>query len=764
MKDKSIISAVFAAILGLSGLISSAAEWQWSVPVESMINGETDKPPRAFLWIPPGCKKVRAVVVGQHNMEEEPILEHPKFRAALAEIGFAEVWITPSIDLGFNAKKGAGIHFEAMSKALAMESGYSELETAPIIPIGHSASSGFPWAFAAWNPARTLAVMSVSGSFPYYKSAAVPDVPVPGLVTLGDYEGASRKLAEAYSLRSSRPRLPLSAIGEMGGGHFEASDRKVEYLALYLKKVAKYRLSSDGKILTLDPSTQGWLVDRWRQDDPPKAPAAPVGKYDGDTKEAFWYFDEELALTTEKFQSFQRGKKAQLLGYVQDGKVVEQNPNLHAQVRLRFMPLEDGISFKLSGTFLDTVPQGRPEWWSGLPKGSTIAHGDGPITITRICGPIVQTGPDTWKIQFYRMGMDNKKRSNEIWLSASHPGDDVYKRSVQQSVMNIPIRNNEGKEQHITFPSIPDQAAGPRSLKLNAKSDADVPVCFYVREGPAEIEGDKLKISELPPRSRMPVKVTVVAWQYGRSSGSKLKTAEPVERTFKIGTGPDINLAPVWAKAKEAILALEAAEAENAAKAVRAAETAPNTISFNICKDVEMRPSDLAGAESRVGNWNNIKDLQKGTSVTLGKVLDKSGAVVPGMKVAMKGGNGARSFDGWGEINDEMMFRGLYDQFDGEPTTIEITGVPYAKYDVYFYRGDDGEQRAGKFKIGDVERVIKGGRGNPCADGTEYAEGFNFTKFENITGAVLKASFTATFAGDKAQRNKVVGFQIVERK
>jgi hypothetical protein len=30
----------------------------------------------------------------------------------------------------------------------------------------------------------------------------------------------------------------------------------------------------------------------------------------------------------------------------------------------------------------------------------------------------------------------------------------------------------------------------------------------------------------------LPIKVTVVAWQWGRSSEPKLKTAEPVERSF----------------------------------------------------------------------------------------------------------------------------------------------------------------------------------------------------------------------------------------
>jgi hypothetical protein len=70
-----------AAIVGvLAVLPARCAEWQWSVP---MGNG------RAFLWIPPNCKQVRAVVVGQNNMIKQGILErqlgsagNPKLKTA----------------------------------------------------------------------------------------------------------------------------------------------------------------------------------------------------------------------------------------------------------------------------------------------------------------------------------------------------------------------------------------------------------------------------------------------------------------------------------------------------------------------------------------------------------------------------------------------------------------------------------------------------------------------------------------------------------
>jgi hypothetical protein len=91
-----------------------------------------------------------------------------------------------------------------------------------------------------------------------------------------------------------------------------------------------------------------------------------------------------------------------------------------------------------------------------------------------------------------------------------------------------------GADQQITFPEIPDQKAGAVSLALHAVSDAGLPVHYYVREGPASVENGTLTFTPIPPRSKFPVEVTVVAWQWGRSASPEVKTATPVTRTFVI--------------------------------------------------------------------------------------------------------------------------------------------------------------------------------------------------------------------------------------
>jgi hypothetical protein len=147
---------------------------------------------------------------------------------------------------------------------------------------------------------------------------------------------------------------------------------------------------------------------------------------------------------------------------------------------------------------------------------------------------VEKLGQDTFAICFNRLSMPVDRRMGDIWLVASQNGDSKYKGAVEQALMKIPFRLTEGEEQKIRFPEIPDQKAGTKLLALNGVSSAGVPVYYYVREGPAEVDGDVLKFTKIPPRTKFPVKLTVVAWQYGRTVEPKLKSAEPVERSFFI--------------------------------------------------------------------------------------------------------------------------------------------------------------------------------------------------------------------------------------
>ena len=57
---------------------------------------------------------------------------------------------------------------------------------------------------------------------------------------------------------------------------------------------------------------------------------------------------------------------------------------------------------------------------------------------------------------------------------------------------------------------------------------------YYVVAGPAELPGSRLTFTKIPASSRYPVKVTVVAYQWGRTIAPLVQSAEPVEQTFWI--------------------------------------------------------------------------------------------------------------------------------------------------------------------------------------------------------------------------------------
>lgn len=532
--EKSLFILFFSTSLCLA---SSAQVWQWSVAVDSVISSETNTYPQAFLWIPENCKQVRGVVFTQHNMVEEGMLEHPLFRKTMSELSIAEVWITPGINMSFDFTKDAGEDFIYMMKLLADVSGYKELEHAPIIPLGHSAYATFPWNFAAWNPERTLALVSVHGDAPQtnltgYGAANVNwgnrNIDgVPSLFIMGEYEWWEDRIKPAFDYIEKHPNSVISSFADAGHGHFDYSDEMIEYVCMFIKKAAQKRLPQSMPVhkpdvlINIKPQ-QGWLMDRWHKDSLPQAAAAPYADYKGDRRYASWVFDKQMADATEKFYAKARKKKNQYIGFKQNGEIIRPDKS-HANYNLTFIPLSDGISFNLRAFFADTSRMKPVEYYAKTP-----------LTIERICGPVKKINDTTFQISFYRMGFNNPKRSNDIWLLASNKGDDTYKSAVQQLAMRFPLVNKEGAEQRIIFPKIGNIKQGVKSITLAASSSAGIPVYYYVKEGPAEIKTNKLEFRKIPIRSKYPIKVTVVAWQYGKGSGDKIKSAEPVEQSFYI--------------------------------------------------------------------------------------------------------------------------------------------------------------------------------------------------------------------------------------
>ncbi|MCD8313863.1 MAG: hypothetical protein LUC24_06855 [Bacteroidales bacterium] len=514
----------------------TCAEWQWSVKLPGVVSEETGAPSEAFLWIPADCERVKAVVIGTHNMDEEPLFENPFFRHDLAKSDVAIIWITPLWDYAWDISSGCQEAFEKMMADLAEVSGYDELAYAPVVPLGHSAMATYPWNFAAWNPERTLAVISYHGDSPRTNLTGYGGANlewgrtrnidgIPGLMVEGEFEWWEARVNPALAFRIMYPESCISFLCDAGRGHFDITSRTARYIALFIRKAIEQRMpdiegiTGPVELRKLSPM-DGWLAQRW-SDSPDRPAAAPYASYKGDPHDAFWYFDSEMANLTEAIYKESIGKKRHYLGFAQNDTLLSYHPENHVSMEAAFEPEADGLTFRLKAVHTDSTRNFLSD-----------KHPSGDPTILRTCGPVEKVSDTTFTVRFYRMGLDNVRRANEIHMVAFQDCDSEYKASVQEVCIHIPYRITEGRTQTIDFPAIPDVTVGTESIELNATSDSGLPVYYYVKYGPAVIHDNELTFTKIPPRSKFPVEVSVVAWQYGIVD--RYRTAKPVERTFRI--------------------------------------------------------------------------------------------------------------------------------------------------------------------------------------------------------------------------------------
>lgn len=184
-------------------------------------------------------------------------------------------------------------------------------------------------------------------------------------------------------------------------------------------------------------------------------------------------------------------------------------------------------------------------------------------------------------------------------------------------------------------------------------------------------------------------------------------------------------------------------------------------------------------------NWNTHNVVASGSASTL---KDNSGATVAGLSFTHTMGDGGVANAGSAAVNHTALYSGWHDKFGGTAAALNVSGIPYARYDVYVYVRDDAVDRAGRVTLGSTTYFVSGiygsGAGNPLSDGTGYlrstdtaadfvsgsttqydyttiAKG-NYVKFDSVTGGSFSLSYSAVDTTPTADRLKVVGFQIVD--
>jgi hypothetical protein len=548
---------------GVTHVVSATSQrdvWQWSV--EAPLD-KHKREAKAFLWIPPGAERVRGIFFGQQVILEKAVFEDPHIRAACAREKLAIVFVVPG-RIGYDdfdpkkaQEKGEGISkgeatYNKIIDDLADKSGYSELIHAPFITIGHSGGALWAWRMAYWQPDRCFGVIGLRAAPigpPSHDSKAQLSG-VPALVITGQFETWDTDQgniehhwrwcrADILAWRAKWKNFLGSVLVTPGAGHFNWGENTARYVSMFIEKAAQARIPEGNPPRDQPPVLKqlnekcGWLTDNTLTT-PSNFNSASFDHFKGDPTMAFWHLDEELARANEAFGQT-HGKKLQLVTPIdKNGDPVK--PGWISTAELK--PEADGVTYKVKASFVKETP----EVFTYPNPPHVIDHVDtnksGSIKFRLIggwAGGGEQVDATTFRVTYDRFTLAKKQPG--LMIMAFHPGDDDYLYAEQPFTIKLPKFNKEGKDQGISFDAIPNQKVGSGPMTLSAKSnsgDKDLAVRFCAIEGPITIDGNKVSFTEIPPRTKFPIQVTIAAYQWGRAVEPKVKSAETVYQSFLI--------------------------------------------------------------------------------------------------------------------------------------------------------------------------------------------------------------------------------------
>lgn len=507
--------------------------FQYRIPVGTG-RGERD----AFLWIPARAQHVRGVVMGGMTLMEREMAKDPLIRRACADQQLAIIFL----------KCGLGrADVQDVLDTFAEASGYRELSVAPLLFVGHSAGGPQAKTRASEMASRCFGLVQYRGGTPGGDSPLPPGIP--SLMMVGQFDefgGTMRTEAGRESWEGGRDAMAVyrrqnarhlaSIVIEPGAGHFAWSGRNARYLATFIRKAAQARIPVEwpGDVAAPVPLSQidpakGWLTDL-TIDSPAEIPASPYTEYEGDRVNTAWHFDREMAEATVAYHADGFGKKDQFIRW--------GDPHwVDGGARFFFTKLKwvgDGQMFEVDPVYADRYPSqynGRGPRW---PKaGEPVGHAAVPINVRPVGGPIVAAGPCHFRMQYDALAPATE--TGRVTFIAYSPGDDEYRYTEQVGMMPRGFRRlMEGKEQIITFPPVGDIGRNSGPVALQARSDSGLSVEYHVAYGPAVVVGNQLHICDIPTRSKFPITIKVVAYQFGSGVEPLVRTAVPVEQVIQI--------------------------------------------------------------------------------------------------------------------------------------------------------------------------------------------------------------------------------------
>ncbi|MCR4584053.1 MAG: hypothetical protein K5764_10960 [Prevotella sp.] len=384
----------------------------------------------AYLRLPRGQQEVKGVLYCHQNMTEEVLFRSPLFCRQMDSLGVAMAFVqrgsqnwdvtakAPSLSGGAGEEVSCQQRFEQIMEAFARQTEHPEIASAPVIPFGHSAQATFPWNFAAWNPERTLCIISYHGDAPRTNMCGYGGANVewgrtrnidsiPGLMIEGEYEWMEDRVRPALAFRMMYPKSRISMLCDAEKGHFDLCEETQDYIARFIGKALQ------------DPRPQGGVYySRWKED----------GTETNDPHEQFWYQDEEMVSLTRARYAHSRGKQMQYVSARIGGQLITYNPNSHIKLNTTVSVLGDSVAeFTVEPVFVDSTRTAPSQ-----------EHAAVRPRVVLISGPAIQTGEYTFRVDPDYFGSDSQRLWKGITLCIEADGDERYKGAVQE--LNIRVK------------------------------------------------------------------------------------------------------------------------------------------------------------------------------------------------------------------------------------------------------------------------------------------------------------------------------------
>ena len=525
--------ALLALVLGAASCPALAAKWQYQTAFETGTKQADGKAETgtAFVWLPPASKTLRGLLIGGKIGIELELALDPEIRKACADNDIGIIYFLPHISKLFHYWEEGATDAARLLKTIdgiAELTGHPEIKRVPWITMGHSTGGMFCRNVAYWQPARVGGIIHVrSGNLfqtvhypPSGSLAGVPFLAVNGQFETHGPRGGNRpelgretliyfNREDMQKLQQLDPNHLAALLVEPGGDHFHDSVETSACIALFIRKIAHYRLPGTlppgGGTVKVMPIKRedGWLSDADLYDR--KHTTAPFADYTGDKAKAWWHFDGEIA-------------KA--------GDALQRNAGNYQALSsptVTWLDEGDGWTFRVKSEFLDRMPS----IYGGKVGDKVVGHATTPIFYRCLAADgISRVGPDTFRVL---------RPTKPAFIVAVNEGDEHFQRTSRTTNLTIPQAS--GTEQAIEFPAPANMRVGGEPQPLTARATSKLPVYYEVDYGPVEVKDGTLVLSELPVGAKLPIECKVTAYQQGRRIGNMISPATAVSRTFEVIAG-----------------------------------------------------------------------------------------------------------------------------------------------------------------------------------------------------------------------------------